>query len=920
MPLSWNEIRDRAIAFSKEWERDESEDAEAKSFWDAFFNVFGVPRRRIATFETPVSKSDGKGGFIDLLWKGELLVEHKSRGKDLDRAFEQAKEYFPGLKDRDLPRRVLVSDFARLRLYDLEDDSIQEFPLSELHKNVRLFGFIAGYQTRSFDAEDPVNIRAAEQLGVLHDRLEESGYVGHSLEVFLVRILFCLFADDTSIFDRGTFRDYIEQRTSLDGSDLGLHLAQLFQVLSTPQALRLKTLDEQLGGFPYVNGKLFSEALPLTAFDRRMRDTLLDCVALDWSRISPALFGSLFQSIRDRKERRNLGAHYTSEANILKALRPLMLDDLRAELSRVSSNFKRLSAFHLKLANIRILDPACGCGNFLVIAYRELRLIELDVLRELHKKRESGIINIGLILKVNVDQFFGIEIEDWPAQIAQVALWLTDHQMNMKVSEVFGQYFVRLPLTKAPTIVHGDAIEVDWEAVVSPKQLTYIVGNPPFVGKKEQGDTQKAQLLRLFRDVKGAGVLDYVACWYRLAVDYMKENKAIRAAFVSTNSIAQGEQVGVLWPQLFAAGIQLQFAHRTFEWTSEAKGKAAVHCVIIGFGFGSVLSKWLFEYDTPRSEPHAHKVAQINAYLVPAANAFLERRGAPISDGVSAMEYGSMPIDDGWLVLSKAERDELLKTEPKTGPFIRSYVGGEEFINSIERFCLWLVDADPLAVRSLEEVSRRLEGNRVYRLSSGREATRKLAAVPGLFGEIRQPDTEFLLIPKVSSQNRSYLPIGFCDPSVIASGTTLILPKATLHEFGVLSSVMHNSWMRAVSGRMKSDYQYSAGIVYNNFPWPKSREKGQLSVEIAAQAVLDARAEFPKASLAVLYDRVSMPPSLARAHAALDRAVDAAYGRIKFVSEADRVAFLFERYEELAAPLLSGTSAKKQRRQNTRAH
>jgi hypothetical protein len=468
MPLSWNEIRSRAIAFSKEWEGETSENAEAKSFWDSFFNIFGVTRRRVATFEEPIKKTDGQGGYIDLLWRGILLVEHKSRGKNLDRAFQQAKDYFPGLKERDLPRYILVSDFARFRLYDLEEALETEFILKDLYQNIRLFGFISGYQTKSYKEQDAVNIEAAERMGALHDRLKSIGYTGQALEVYLVRLLFCLFADDTSIFQRRQFQDYIEQRTAEDGQDLGERLGSLFENLNIPEEKRLKTLDEQIADFPYVNGSLFSQHLPTAAFDREMRDTLLECCALDWSKISPAIFGALFQSVMDEKRRRNLGAHYTTEKNILKLIEPLFLDELKAEFNRVKNTPKRLKAFHEKLASIKFLDPACGCGNFLVIAYREIRLLELEILRVLLKDESLSIDVVTFNILCDVDQFFGIEIEEFPAQIAQTALWLMDHQMNMQVSEEFGSYFVRLPLRKAATIVHGNALQIDWREVVSP--------------------------------------------------------------------------------------------------------------------------------------------------------------------------------------------------------------------------------------------------------------------------------------------------------------------------------------------------------------------------------------------------------------------------------------------------------------------
>ena len=584
MPLSLTEIRARAFQFAKEFASDKNEDAEAKTFWDRFFEVFGLNRRRLATFEEPVKEGSGSGGLIDLLWKGTLLVEHKSAGKDLDRAKGQAFDYFSGLKDRDLPRYVIVSDFARIRLYDLEDGGNPvEFPLADLPKNIDLFGFISGYKAKSFGAEDPVNIKAAETLGALHDLLEASGYVGHDLEVFLVRILFCLFADDSGIFDRGAFRQLLELRTQEDGSDLGMWLGKLFQVLNTPEDKRGKRLDEQLASFPYVNGKLFSEHLAFPDFDSVMRETLFVCIALDWSLVNPAIFGSLFQSIMVKEKRRHLGAHYTSEENILKVLRPLFLDELHAEFDQARNSKRRLEAFHDKLGTIRILDPACGCGNFLVIAYRELRLLEIEVLRELLKKETNLTLDVLNLLRIDVDQFYGIEYEEWPAQIAQVALWLTDHLMNLAVSTEFGQYVARLPLKKSPVLVHGNALRIDWSTVVDPALLTYIVGNPPFIGHQYRSDEQVEDMDAVWGAEGRAKRLDYVTCWFRKAVSFMELNPKLVTALVATNAITQGEQVGTLWQDLLARGTTIHFAHRTFQWMSEARGRAAVHCVIIGF-------------------------------------------------------------------------------------------------------------------------------------------------------------------------------------------------------------------------------------------------------------------------------------------------------------------------------------------------
>ena len=913
MPLSWNEIKDRALAFSREYAKETSEDGEAKTFWDDFFHIFGVTRRRVASFETPVKKADGRGGFIDLLWRGVLLVEHKSRGKDLDRALQQALDYFPGLKERDLPRYVLVSDFARFRLYDLDESQTHEFPLVELYQHVRLFGFIAGYQTRSFGQQDPVNIAAAERLGRLHDGLKAVGYDGHPLEVLLVRLLFCLFAEDTAIFERRQFQDAIELRTAEDGSDLGPHLAQLFQILNTPPERRLRNLDEQLAAFPYVNGRLFAELLPMASFDRGLRERVLEACALDWSRISPAIFGSLFQSIMDTRARRHLGAHYTSEHHILRALQPLFLDRLRAEFAQARRNPRRLLDFQRKLATVRVLDPACGCGNFLVVAYRELRLLELDVLRELHQARASDFLDVRQIVQVDVDQFYGIELEEFPAQIAQVALWLTDHQMNLQVSEAFGQYFVRLPLAKAPQIVHGNALMLDWREIVKPGDLTVIVGNPPFVGAKFLNAAQRVEAAAIFAGTRNAGLLDYVACWYRKAVDYMAGNPAIRAAFVSTNSITQGEQAGVLWPDLFQRGARIHFAHRTFQWTSEARGQAAVHCMIVGFALQDEPAKWLFDYTTPKAEPQALPARQINPYLVDAPSVVLVNRQRPIC-AVPEIGIGNKPIDGGHYLFTTEEKTAFLAKEPQAEPWFRRWLGADEFLNGYERWCLWLGRCPPEQLRKMPEALKRVDAVRQYRLASPSAPTRKLAETPTRFHVENQPDSTYLVIPEVSSERRLFIPIGFLSPDTLCSNLVKIIPHATLYHFGILSSTMHMAWVRAVCGRLKSDYRYSAGIVYNNFPWPE-RPRGE-GVETAAQAILDARARYrlpspasgrgvggEGATLADLYDPLTMPPELLKAHRTLDRAVDAVYGKSVFATEAERVAFLFERYQALTSLL-----------------
>lgn len=900
MPLSWNEIRDRAIRFSKEWAGESSEDAEAKSFWDAFFNVFGIDRRRVATFETPVKKSDGSGGYIDLLWKGMLLVEHKSRGKDLNRAFTQAKEYFPGLKERDLPRFILVSDFARFKLYDLENGNQYEFLLHDLYKHIRLFGFIAGYEVYALKPEDPANIEAAERMARLHDQMLAVGYEGHALEVYLVRLLFCMFADDTSIFERKQFQEYIDTKTSVDGSDLGHHLATLFHVLNTHETKRLKNLDEHLAAFPYVNGKLFEEVLPPASFDAQMRDSLLECCALNWSKVSPAMFGSLFQSVMKKELRRNLGAHYTSEQNILKLVRPLFLDALWGEFDRVKNTRAKLIDFHKKLAGLRFLDPACGCGNFLVVTYRELRLLEMEVLRRLYARRETGFLDVSEIVWIDVDQFYGLEVEDFPAQIAQVALWMTDHQMNMLISEEFGQYFRRLPLNKSPNIVCGNALTTDWATVVEPARLNYILGNPPFVGAKYLDDMQRADVEGVLGSIEGSGLLDLVAAWYVKAAKLMVKQKSIRTAFVSTNSITQGEQVGVLWEELLRLGMEIQFAHRTFQWNSEARGKAAVHCVIIGFAAPHAREKVIYDYATVRSEPHAIVAKHINPYLVDAPDVILKRRHAPLCD-VPRIGIGNKPIDGGHYLFTPGQREEFLAREPRAGPYFRRWFGSVEFINNIERWCLWLGDASPDALRSMPEVLKRIEAVRRFRSESKSPPTRELAKTPTRFHVENMPRGTSLLIPEVSSERRPYIPIGFIGPEVLCSNLVKLVPHASGFHFGVLSSAMHMAWVRAVAGRLKSDYRYSKDIVYNNFPWPTPSPGQREAIEHASGEVLKARSQFPNSSMADLYDPVTMPPVLSDAHGWLDRAVDAAYRKPRFHGEAERVQHLFILFQALNA-------------------
>ncbi|MDD2925041.1 DNA methyltransferase [Rhodoferax sp.] len=969
MPLSWNEIKSRALTFSRTWADAAHEDSQGKPFWIDFFEIFGITNKRVATFEHAVKKLPGMhaktDGFVDLFWPGMLLVEQKSRGKNLDAALTQALSYFPGIAERDLPQLVIVCDFARFRVHKLATGETIEFALKDLHKHIKLFGFVAGYKVQEIKPQNPVNIKAAERMGRLHDALKASGYADHPLEVLLVRLLFGLFADDTGIFQPAqAFRTFIEERTATDGSDLGPRLAQLFQVLNTPEDKRSKNLDEQLAAFPYINGKLFEEALPMADFSAAMREALLDACALDWSAISPAIFGSLFQSIMDSTDRRNLGAHYTSEENILKLIKPLFLDALWAEFDKVKGNKNRLFDFHKKLRTLTFFDPACGCGNFLVISYRELRELELAVLRASHTSGQMSV-DVHQLIGINVDQFYGIEIEEFPAQIAQVALWLMDHQMNLRVSEEFGLYFARIPLRTSPHIVHGNALRVDWNEVIPAERCSFVLGNPPFVGAKFMDDAQREDTRRVFAGIDNAGLLDFVAAWYVKAANYLKSvhpalveetparaaqmpgahtlrflkspptsapptphgmgeahGSQVRCAFVSTNSITQGEQVGVLWGWLLAQGVHIHFAHRTFRWSNEASGKAAVHCVIIGFGLQDLPGKVIFEYDDIRGEPHAVQAANINPYLVDAPDVVLPRRSSPIC-AVPDIGIGNKPIDDGNYLFSTEKRDAFIAAEPASAKWFRRWLGADEFLNGYERWCLWLGDCPPAELRAMPEAMKRVQAVKNFRLASKSAPTQKLAQTPTRFHVENIPSAPYLVLPEVSSERRPFIPFGFECPDTLCSNLVKLAPDATLYHFGILSSTMHNAWVRTTCGRLKSDYRYSKDIVYNNFPWPEFPEsseqnkalarinKAQLAIETAAQTVLDVRAKFQSgdqpATLADLYDPLTMPPELLKAHQKLDTAVDKAYeasgGKKSYKNDAERVAFLFELYQKLTSLL-----------------
>lgn len=945
MGISLTEIRNRALHFIREHQDDTDEKSQAHDFWRDFFEIWGVSTRKIGVFEDRAKTLAGNTGFIDFFWPKTLLVEHKSRGLSLDGALKQAFDYCiaGGISDLEMPRWVVVSDFRLFRIVDLENLSepeaqkefttiplekeplrvrYAEFALADLHENLHRFNFILGYEKREYKDVDVVNVHAAEMMGRIHDSLLESGFKGHQLEVFLVRLMFCLFADDTGIFPKYHFRFLIEDRTRDDGFDLGPLIAEIFQILDTSLDKRQTTLDPDLMAFPYVNGGLFQEVLPCPSFTRKLRTELVDVCLFDWGKVSPAIFGSLFQSVMDDASRRNLGAHYTSEKNILKTIYPLFMDDLWKEYHGAFGSVRLLSELLLKIKRIKVLDPACGCGNFLILSYRELRLLEIEIHKAIQKITKAKYADLSFYYGIDVDNMYGIELEEFPSQIARVALWITDHLMNVRLSTEFGEYLPRLPLKTSPRIVNENALTMEWSDLIDPSKLTFIVGNPPFAGKKEQSGEQKLNQKQVYSGLNvSEGILDFVSCWYIKSAKFIQDT-AIRCAFVSTNSICQGEQVGVLWGLLFQTfHISIHFAHRSFKWNNEASGNAAVYCVIVGFGLSVPARPMLFEYATPVAEPHGIAVQQISPYLTAGNSVCLTRRSSPVSANAPKMTYGSMMIDGGHLVVEDADVRKV-SADPIAKKYLRPLWGGEEYIHRKARWCLWLEDADPKDIHESRILQERVKAVRAFRLASGREATIKLAETPSLFGEIRQPKKPYLLIPKVSSETRQYIPIGLIDPSVIASGSSLIIPDATLFHFGVLTSQMHNAWMRAVCGRMKSDYQYSSTIVYNNFPWPECTPTPQMKltkkaaalvsgVEDAVRKVLAARELYSGLTLADLYDTSAMPKALHEAHVELSKAVDLTYRTTKFKSDLERVEVLFSYYERATAGLFAVTSKRK---------
>lgn len=910
MGISWTEINERAISFVHEWKDETYERAEAQTFWNDFFSVFGISRRRLAVFEKHVALLGARHGFVDLFWKSVLIAEHKSLGKNLDSAYAQAIDYMSVLSDEELPRYIIVTDFQHLRLYDLDVDRQWSFELTELPRHIHLFDFMIGHTRIEYPDEDEVNIKAAELMGQLHDALKANGYSGHALELLLVRFMFCLFADDTGIFEKGHFAYYIEERTREDGADVGAQLTYIFQLLNTPEAERHVNLDEDAAKFPYINGSLFDETLPIATFDSKTRGILLKCCYFDWATVSPAIFGSLFQAVVEPQERRDFGVHYTSEKNILKVIKPLFLDGLLAEFEVKKRNKRALNELLSKIGSMKFLDPACGCGSFLVVAYKELRKLELEIHKQIQRLEGKNDKYRGLVLDVvevfnrdiNVDSFYGIDLFEFPVRITEVALWLTDHQANIKLQDEFGLYYVRLPLISTPHIIQGNALTLDWEKIVPKAELSYIFGNPPYVDNKRRSEAQNSDMVTVFSGkIRGYGKLDYVCSWYLKTLEYIK-GTAIEVAFVSTNSITQGDHVAPLWEYLLAEGISINFAHRSFLWSNQARGKAGVAVVIIGFATVDRERKLLFEYVGASDEPIAVQAKNINPYLVDAENILIKARKSPICD-VPKMTRGSHPVDGGFLLLSDAEKAAYIKKEPLGEKYIRRIIGAKELLYNIKRWCFWLEDADPSELRRLPLLRDRIARVKELRLASRDAGTRRQAEHSHLFRTpTMQPTSRYLAVPTVTSETRKYIPLVFCEASVIANNLVHILETEKLYHFGILQSAMHMAWMRQVCGRLEERLRYSSDLVYNNFPFADDPLPQDVQgVEDAAAAVLAIRERYSNASLADLYDPLAMPKDLLDAHKRLDRAVDRCYRHERFATDLERLRYLFERHTAMIA-------------------
>lgn len=880
-----------------------------QSFWrDLFTHVCGIDDL-LSTgieFQYPVRSQDtGTIKFIDALWPSVVLVEHKSKGEDLDKAYRQATEYWISLDPKLRTPYIVLSDFARIRIVHVETEEAYEFLLEDLPKELdRIEAVVGGNASNAARVQVEADTKAAMLMGELFTQFERGGFTGHATSVFLIRILFLMFGDDTRMWRKtelGLFGDIVAA-SSETGQGLGASIQELFEVLNTPKDKRPGTLPPTLGEFPYVNGGIFAETLPLFHFTKDMRQALLTACRYNWSEINPTIFGSLFQSVRDKETRRVMGEHYTSEQNILRTINDLFLNEFHTRMLDAWDSPQALRKFQASLANYRWLDAAAGSGNFLCVAYRRMRDIELRCIARLQElEGTQGELQLeGTIgLSVHLAQFTGIEIDEWSASIARVAMWLTDHQANLALEEINGYVSNRFPLTESANIVCANALRLDWSTVVEASDKLFIMGNPPFFGYSYQTEEQRADTKLVWAGVKGSGMLDFVANWYLCAARLMAKYGG-RTALVSTNSITQGEQPSIIWGELYKLGMEIDFAHRTFAWSNDAQGQAAVHVVIIGFSANkSKKKKALWEYPDVKGQPVLREVSNINAYLLAAKNVLVTSRSKPLRPDTPRMDYGNKPTDGGFLSdISSDVAESIRNSDPVAARYLRPIIGARELIRGVERWCLWLQDANPADIRGSKELSDRVASVRQYRESSNKGKTREDAQRAHEFQEIRVPQHSYIAVPRVSSELRDYFPIAWFDADVIANDALLIVPDAPLWLFGVLSSRPMNTWNKVVSGRLESRTRFSNTITYNNFPFPDATAEQRDALGLAAKAVLQVRATYPSNTLADLYDPHSMPSDLRRAHQALDKAVLALYG-LKTDSSDERILeVLFERYLE----------------------
>lgn len=932
MSLDYQHIREQLHRIIHDYKDAEGyERGQSQNFWTQIFNAYGVSGQvQLKAFEHRL-KDDKSQKYVDAFIPKLVMIEQKSRGIDLNKAYNQVSKYYERLSQSEKPRYIVLSNFDEVWLYDIENPlNIKEYkcPLADLPKNAEWLDFLAPNAAMAeIVEENPINRQATEMVAKLHQAFISDGVNADELALFLTRLIFCFFADDTGIFGQKNLLDgLLTNEARDDGSNLNEVFTTLFDTLNTKD--RSSRLPESYTAFAYINGDLFSQSIRIPYFDENLYNLVVQCNNLDWSEISPAIFGSMFQSVLDIDDtadsddkRREFGAHYTSEKNILKVINSLFLNDLRDEFSKCTTNKPRALKLYEKLPNLKFFDPACGCGNFLIIAYRELRLLENQLIALIYGD-QKGLLDISSMCQVTVEQFYGIEIEPHAAHIARVAMWITDHQLNQATAERFGTTRPTTPIVYSPHITEGNALQIDWEDVLAANECNFVMGNPPFIGKNQQNKEQRSDMLGVASALKDNRALDYVTAWYIKAMHYMQSattlNHCIETAFVSTNSIVQGEQVAILWKHLLSdCDGHINFAHHTFKWTNEGKGIAAVHCVIIGYSTIERKEKTIFHYDDVSAEPRPSKAKNINGYLVDAPLVFFEKTKKQVSSE-PLMDFGSMSNDGGNLLISKNDYQTIISSEPISKKYFRRFIGAQEFLNNIERWCLWFDDHDPAEINKdlpkMPLVKERIENVRQNRLSSSREATRKLADIPHLFTERRQPkEGNYLFIPQVSSENRLYLPVGFISSEIICGAPHFCLPNATAYHFGVLCSSMHNAFIRLTAGRLKSDYRYSSSIIYNNLPYPfMSKDddskvvKAKSDIAEIAQGVLDARKHYQDGSdnaptLAKLYNTYMIDPypELTKAHVALDKAVDKAYGYKGKGDDASRVEFLLKRIADI---------------------